>query len=50
MEGLLIRVLEAVVDKEGNITDVEVNYGMTFEEQMLFYSDKYGHLRTGIRK
>lgn len=48
--GFVNPVLEAVVDKEGNITDVEVNYGMTFEEQMLFYSDKYGHLRTGIRK
>lgn len=48
--GFVNPVLEAVVDKEGNITDVEVNYGMTFEEQMLFYSDKYGHLRTGVRK
>mgnify|MGYP006143398273 FL=1 len=48
--GFVNPILEAVVDKEGNITDVEVNYGMTFEEQMLFYSDKYGHLRTGIRK
>lgn len=48
--GFVNPTLEAVVDKEGNITDVEVNYGMTFEEQMLFYSDKYGHLRTGIRK
>jgi dipeptidyl-peptidase-3 len=48
--GFVNPILEAIVDKEGNITDVEVNYGMTFEEQMLFYSDKYGHLRTGIRK
>ena len=48
--GFVNPILEAVVDKEGNITDVEVNYGMTFEEQMLFYSDKYGHLRTGVRK
>lgn len=48
--GFVNPTLEAVEDKEGNITDVKVNYGMTFEEQMLFYSDKYGHLRTGIRK
>lgn len=48
--GFVNPILEAVIDKEGNITDVEVNYGMTFEEQMLFYSDKYGHLRTGVRK
>jgi len=48
--GFVNPTLEAVEDKEGNITDVKVNYGMTFEEQMLFYSDKYGHLRTGLRK
>ncbi len=48
--GFVNPILEAVIDKEGNITDVEVNYGMTFEEQMLLYSDKYGHLRTGVRK
>lgn len=48
--GFINPILEAVEDKDGNITDVQVNYGLTFEEQMLFYSDNYGYLRNGVRK
>ncbi len=47
--GFINPILEAIEDKDGNITDVKVSYGMSFEEQMLFYSRTYGHLRKGLR-
>ncbi len=48
--GFINPVLEAVTDKDGNVTDVKVNYGMSFEEQMLYYSENYGYLKNGLRK
>jgi len=33
-----------VTDKEGNITDIKIENPNSFEEQMIYYSEKYGNL------
>ncbi len=47
--GFINPVLMADKDAEGNITGVKVTYGMSFEEQMLYYSENYGYLRQKLR-
>lgn len=43
--GFVNPILEPVMDKEGNITDIIVTQPKDFEEQMLFYSKKYNFLK-----
>ena len=48
--GFINPVLVATKNAEGTITSVKVTYGMSFAEQMLFYSKNFGYLRNGLRK
>jgi len=47
--GFINPVLMAEEDANGNITSVKVTYGMSFAEQMLYYSENYGCLREKLR-
>ncbi|MFK7756264.1 MAG: dihydrofolate reductase [Flavobacteriales bacterium] len=48
--GFINPVLEAKFDTNKEISDVVINYGMSFDEQMLHYSKMYGYLENGLRK
>ncbi|MEG1617788.1 MAG: dihydrofolate reductase [Bacteroidales bacterium] len=45
-KGFLNPVYEAVVDAQGNITDVKISYNESYEEQMMRYSKEYSPLPT----
>lgn len=47
--GFVNPVLTPIMDAEGNITDVKLSYPSSFEEQMLYYSDKYGFLARELK-
>lgn len=42
--GFINPILEPVLDSEGNIVDIELDYVDDFAEQMLYYSEHYGYL------
>jgi len=42
--GFVNPYLIPIKDKEGVITDIKIEYPKTFEEQMIYYSEKYGNL------
>ncbi|MDH5367440.1 MAG: dipeptidyl peptidase 3 [Cyclobacteriaceae bacterium] len=42
--GFINPVLVPVMDDNGNITDVTIEYPTDFTKQMLYYSEKYGNL------
>lgn len=42
--GFVNPELEPVMDAQGNITDIKVNYPDDFVKQMLYYGEKYGFL------
>lgn len=42
--GFINPVLVPVIDADGNITDVTIDYPSDFTQQMLEYSEKYGNL------
>lgn len=43
--GFINPVLVPITDKDGNITDIKIEYPADFVEQMLFYDDNYNFLK-----
>lgn len=43
--GFINPVLTPVTDKDGNITDIKIEYPADFVEQMLFYDENYNFLK-----
>lgn len=43
--GFINPVLVPITDKNGNITDIKIEYPADFVEQMLFYDDNYNFLK-----
>jgi len=42
--GFVNPILTPVMDAEGNITDITISQPASFEEQMLYYAERYGFL------
>jgi dipeptidyl-peptidase-3 len=43
-KGFINPVLLPVFDQDGQIADIEVNYGESYDHQMLRYSSEFGTL------
>ncbi|MBC8048291.1 MAG: dihydrofolate reductase [Fimbriimonadaceae bacterium] len=48
--GFIQPVLKPIKDKEGNITDIEVEYPKDFTEQMLQFGEEYSFLNAAAKK